>query len=127
MIMDDEYYYHGIIIEQSLRDKTILNSIKILGKKEIDQWTLLKVSINSSYLQHFLKDIQQNLIEDENGIPYYAHFYKGIILKVVFPFKIFHVTTSLDTWTNVIEYGRSIGIPESQLDFFPNKFSDESF
>lgn len=125
--MEKKKFYHGIIIEQGLKDKNILNENIILGNKKGNSWNLIKVSIASDELQQFVNIVQQNLIEDDEGIPYYAHFYCENNLVVVFPLKIFHVTTISDTWSDVIAYGKSLGIPESQLDFFPAKFSDETF
>ena len=72
--MEERKSYHGIIIEQSLRDKTILNNINIVGINKGTIWTLLKVSIESNELENFANLVHQNLIDDNDGIPYYAHF-----------------------------------------------------
>lgn len=58
--------------------------------------------------------------------PYYAHLYNDNELIVVFKEKVFHVTPHRSTWTPIIEYGRMLHIPESQLTFWPNRFQDET-
>ena len=119
--------FHGIIILEGFRDKDILESFKLIGKKESNEWTLLKVSIEPSLFQHFLIVVQSNLLVDENGIPFYAHFYRNNSLIIVFPKKIFQVTCDKESWKEVIAYGISLGISEFELDFKPNKINEEEY
>jgi len=56
--------YHGIIIEQSLRDRSILDNIRILGKKSGKKWTMLRVLVRDDRLENFLKLVQGNLLTE---------------------------------------------------------------
>ena len=58
---------------------------------------------------------------------FYFHFYRNNELIVVFNTKIFRVTTNENTWKELIEYGKSLGIIEEQLDFKPYKIEDEEW
>ena len=49
---------------------------------------------------------------------WYCHFWRGKSLTVVFPGKKFALKADdRSTWREAVEYGRSIGIPEGELDF----------
>ena len=41
--------------------------------------------------------------------------------------KIFRVSTDENSWKELIEYGKSLGIPEEQLDFKPCRVEDEEW
>ncbi len=56
---------------------------------------------------------------------WYGHFYNDQELIVVFKDQVFKVAPHKSTWTPIIEYGQTLGIPEDQLDFWPNRFQDE--
>jgi hypothetical protein len=58
---------------------------------------------------------------------YYAHFYRDEELIVVFPRKIFRITPNRETWTRAVDYGKSLRIPEQELDFKPCRFEDETY
>ena len=118
--------YHGIIIKQSLRDRSILDDIRILGKRTAKNWTMLRVLVRDDQLEKFLKQVQANLLM-ENEVPYYAHFYNHQDLIVVFPDRIFHLKPDTKTWGPAVRYGKSLGIPERELDFKPCRFEDETY
>ena len=49
---------------------------------------------------------------------WYMHFWSGDDIVAVFPNKLFHLKYSdKSTWTDAIEYGKSLDIPGEQLDF----------
>ena len=118
--------YHGIIIKQSLRDRSILDSVRILGKKTAKNWTMLRVLIRDEVLEKFAKQVQANLLT-ENKVPYYAHFYNQQTLIAIFPDRIFHLKPDKKTWGPATRYGRSLGISERELDFKPCRFEDETY
>ncbi|MCL5783429.1 MAG: hypothetical protein M1476_05925 [Candidatus Thermoplasmatota archaeon] len=126
MAGDSTEDYHGIIIMESLSDKSILDSLKILGRKDGRIWTMLRVGVETGKFQGVIKSISRNLMV-VNGIPYYAHFYRRNELIVVFPGKIFFMTPDKETWQPVLDFGKSNGIPEQELDFFPCRFEDETY
>ncbi len=73
-----------------------------------------------------IREIQPNLLT-ENGVPYYAHFYRAEELIIVFPDRGFHVSPDENSWKEVISYGESLGVPRAELDFRPCRFRDETF
>jgi periplasmic divalent cation tolerance protein len=118
--------YHGIIVKQSLRDRSILDNVQILGKRITKDWTILRVLVRDDQFEKFLKLVQANLLA-ENKVPYYAHFYNHKELIAVFPGRIFYVRPDKKTWGPVARYGKSLGIPEGELDFKPSRFEDETY
>ncbi len=118
--------YHGIIVEESLRDPSVLDAVTILGRKKGTNWTLLRVGVEDQNLPSAIERVQQSL-KVEGGVPFYAHFYRRGELIVVFPDQVFHVAPQRDTWTPVQAYGKSRGIPAEQLDFSPCRFDEETY
>jgi hypothetical protein len=118
--------YHGIIVEESLRDRSVLDSVAILGRKRGRDWNLLRVAVERSELSATIGLVQRNL-KLVDGVPFYAHFYRPGELIVMFPDRVFRVTPEKDTWGPPVTYARSVGIPETQLDFFPCRFEDETY
>ena len=57
--------------------------------------------------------------------PYYSHFYNDEEMIVIFKDKVFKIKPHISTWTPIIDYGKTLGIPKEQLDFWPNRFQDE--
>ena len=57
--------------------------------------------------------------------PWYAHLYNDEELIVIFKEKVFRVTSHASGWQPIIDYGKSLNIPVSQLTFWPNRFQDE--
>ncbi len=118
--------YHGIIVEESLKDKSILNKIIKLGSKVADDadFTLLRVEVEEEKIEEIIKLVQRNLVTRP---VYYAHFYRDDELIVIFPEKIFRITPNKETWTEAVEYGKSVGVPKEQLSFHPCRFEDETY
>jgi hypothetical protein len=116
--------YHGIIVDKSQKDKDIFNWLKIIGSKTTSKgWILYKIEINPEEIEKVIKELQQNM-EPE---PFYCHFYRDNELIVVFKEKVFRIMPDKSTWKEAIEYGKSLGIPEKQLDFSPCKIEEETY
>lgn len=108
--------YRGTIVENSLRDKKVLDELKIIKKYQDEDWTLHDVIVSGEKIGK----IGENLADG----PWYMDFWKeeGDEGTVVFKDKSFQIKSSdKSTWTEAIEYGKSKGIPEEQLDFKDNK------
>jgi hypothetical protein len=114
--------YHGIVVDVSQKDKSIFHKLKVIGNKEDDGWTLYKIESNQKDIEKVIKQLQENMVEG-----FYFHFYSGEELIVVFNHKIFKVKTDKSTWGEIIKYGKSLNIPEQQLDFYPCKVEDEEY
>jgi len=123
--------YHGIIINVSLKDKSLLKSLEIIGqKKAFLNWLFLnKVSVRPESIDSIIQNLQFNLVEQFwFYIPhFYCHFYRDDELIVVFKKKLFSIKTDPATWQEVIAYDKSLGISTKQLDFRPCHFEDETF
>jgi hypothetical protein len=112
--------YHGIIVKEGVRDISIFQNIRVLSRQTGKDWTLMKVGVSPKGINKIISSAQTNLVI-ENGIPYYAHFYRDNELIVVFPSKVFRITPDRATW------GESLGIARKELDFRPCWVEDETY
>jgi len=123
--------YHGIIINLSLIDKSFLQTLQVVGRKSIllDELVLYKVSVPPEKLDFTISALQSSLLVRFGPLfpAFYAHFYRGDDLIVVFKKQVFRVKTDPITWSEVIAYGASLGIPARQLDFSPCRLQDETY
>ena len=118
--------YHGIIVREGIRDQAVLDKMTVLGPKNGKEWTLVKVGVKSDAISKIIRLIQTNLLS-ENSIPYYVHFYRDDELIVVFPEKVFHLSTDEKSWREAVTYGESLGVPKDELDFRPCRVQQETF
>ncbi len=90
-------------------------------KSRTNPWTHYLVVVKESELEKVIRKTQENLIFPG----YYAHLYNrdGSKVIVIFPHKVFRVSS--DNLEEVKKYGRTIGIPEDQLDIKPLTFEEE--
>lgn len=102
----------GTIIENSLRDTSILGELKITRTWQDEEWVLHDVLVD--------EDKAEKLARYLNDGPWYIHLWQegGDTVTVVFKNKTFRLKYSdKDSWHEAVEYGRSLGIPGEQLDF----------
>ncbi len=112
--------YKGTIVQESLDDDRILNDFDVVGfrvTKETEpskRWHLFTVLAS----EENIKKLSKNLKPEK----WYAHFWNGDDVIAVFPNKVFRFKHSIkSTWKGAMEYGKSLGIPEEQLDFLLEK------
>ena len=121
--------YTGVIIEESLEDKGVLSSVKIL-KTEIKQvtaehktpwikqWTLHTIEISENKADSVAQKLSQSL---DSKHSWYADFKNGGYHYIIFRDKVFKVDRSKkEQYAKVAQYGISLGIPDYQLDFSPH-------
>lgn len=107
--------FQGIIVEESLIDNKILNEMNIIStnsnnENSSNKWHMYKVKVSKEDIDKISKNIKSN--------KWYAHFWKGKEVIVVFKNKTFSlIYDKKETWKQAIEYGISIRIPKEQLDF----------
>jgi len=108
--------FKGTIVQESLTDDRILNQFKFLGfrvtdkEKPEDRWHLFTVQAPEKIIEKLADYIKPE--------KWYAHFWSGDDVIAVFPNKIFRFKFSnKSTWKDAVKHGKSIGIPEEQLDF----------
>src|SRR3989344_2028197 len=120
--------YQGVIIEESLKDTTILKSIKILHTNIesatpehktpwVKQWTLHTVEIADNEIENVTKQLA-NKLDSEHA--WYADFKNDKYHYIIFYRKIFRVDRSRPPeYEAVTNYGLTLNIPAYQLDFSP--------
>lgn len=114
--------WHGILVNKAFPEK-FLSSLRIVGKKKSDDWVLLKIEVKNNDVDRISRLIQKNMKDD-----FYSHLYnKYGSLIVIFKNRIFKIKSDKTTWKQVVAYGKSIKIPEEQLDFYPCRFEDEEY
>jgi hypothetical protein len=109
--------YTGTIIEESLEDNRMINNFEIVSvritrdENPADRWHLYKIKSSKEDILLLANNIQQGT--------WYAHFWdtdNNII--AVFRDRIFEFKhDDISSWGPAVEYGKSIGIPDEQLDF----------
>ncbi len=121
--------YRGIIIEESLKDKSILKSISILSTKTervtkkhqtpwLKQWTLHTVEIPEEKAEEATNKVRSCL---ESEHEWYADFKNDKFHYIVFKSKVFKVNRhKTEEYDEVRKYGITLGIPDYQLDFSPD-------
>lgn len=107
--------YKGTIIENSLVDKNQLKKYRIGKTWKSGDWVLFDVFMEENQIPELANNIDSG--------PWYIHVWKPGTddVKVIFKNKIFDIKHSdKSTWVDAVNYGKSIGIPEEQLDFVIN-------
>ena len=123
--------YHGIIVNLSQKDKSIVKNLNVIGRKRVlfGLITLYKISVNENAIDKVIIEVQKNMNDRIlfKKQEFYAHFYRNNELIIVFRDKIFKVTPDPTTWGEAVRHGRLLNIADGQLDFIPNRFEDETF
>lgn len=104
--------YKGTIIESSLSNKDILNKVKINKTWQDGDWTLHSVLLDEDQIAELSRSL-------DNG-PWYIHIWQQgkDDVKVIYKEKVFDIKFSdKSTWADATNHGKSLGIPEEQLDF----------
>ena len=119
--------YKGVIIEESIEDKSVLKTIEILSteiekttpqhKSGVSQWTLHTVLIPTNKANDIAYKISKALDKKDS---WYADFKNKNEHYIIFRNKVFLIDRSnKEEYDEAREYGISIGIPEYQVDFSP--------
>ena len=128
---DDSKEFHGIIINISQKNKSVFETINILGKRKylFGLLTLYKVKVSPDKIANVIKAFQSNMSDRIifKKQEFYFHFYRDNELIIVFKDEIFNVSPDKSTWEQAIAHGRQLKITDKQLDFVPNRFEDENF
>ena len=118
--------YKGVIIEESLKLKDVLNLVTIVSTKVeavtekhktpwLKQWTLHAVEVKADEANNVAEEISKAL---ESEHPWYADFKNESTHFIIFKDKVFKIDRmSTEQYNEAKEYGISIGIPSHQIDF----------
>lgn len=104
--------YKGTIIENSLNDLSILSKVQILNTRQAGSWIMHDILTEEA----IIPELSASLADG----PWYIHLWESgkDEVKVIFKDKVFDIQFSdKSTWSDAVAYGKSIGIPEEQLDF----------
>ncbi|MBU3178868.1 hypothetical protein KPL47_21390 [Clostridium estertheticum] len=107
--------FKGVIVEESLNDNRIINQLKVISlcisghKNPLERWHLYTVMVSEEEIEKLSECIKDK---------WYMHFLKDRQIIALFKGKKFIFNyDDKTTWKPAVDYGLSIGIPESQLDF----------
>lgn len=121
--------YRLIVIENSLKDKSILTKYKLLSETKFGAGTsresrMLKLLVPGSEVDSLSRSLRKNIVS-----PYYCHFYSESqadpSLIVVFSEKVFH--TSKESYEDVVEYGIAHGVSRDEMDIAPMYVIEEKW
>lgn len=122
--------YHGVIIEESLENLSILRDIKILSTRVsvvnekhktpwLKRWTLHTIEVERGEEEKIAQKISESF---DRAHSWFADFNDGEQEYIIFPNRIFRINMRLqDEYDKAREYGVLIGIPEYQVDFKAGK------
>lgn len=125
--------YQGVIIEESLDNKEVLNNVKIIktkispvGEKHrtpwVKQWTMHTVEIAEENADKIAEQLSKDLDKTHS---WYADFKNQNYHFIIYQGKVFKVDLKNPVlYKDAKQYGISLGIPEYQVDFAPE---DEIF
>ncbi len=117
--MNNENIFHAILLNVSFQDPKFPEKFKVFNKIEFENsdWIVFGVEVDESASV----EIQKNMIEGKN----FNHMYNEDQLIIIYKEKIFKVSKDNSTWEEAVAFGKSLDIPEDQLNFRPFKFEDE--
>lgn len=111
----DKTKYQGVVVEESLADNRIINSLEITKvtvtdeNNPIERWHIYEVLVTQEDIERLSQDIKPG---------WYMHFWLGREVIVVFSGRQFELNYDDQvSWQPAIDYGLSVGIPLEQLDF----------
>ena len=128
---DGRKEFHGIVINISQKNKSIFETVNIIGKRKyfFGLLILYKVKVSPDKIADAIKAFQSNMSDRIvfKKQEFYLHFYRDNELIIVFRDKIFNASPNKSTWAEAIAHGRQLKITDKQLDFAPNRLEDEKF
>ncbi len=122
--------YKGVIIEESLKNTSLLKEVNILETKAekitsehqtpwLKQWTLHTVEVPEEKAEDVAEKLSKSLDYSHNS-SWYADFQNDKYHFIIFQDKIFKVKIDdAEGFKEAKQYGISLGIPEYQVDFAP--------
>tara|TARA_Y100000310_G_C20123763_1_gene552682 strand:- start:140 stop:535 length:396 start_codon:yes stop_codon:yes gene_type:complete len=121
--------FKGVIIEESLIDKRVLDGVEIVNTRVeevtekhktpwVNQWTLHTVNVSKDKVDLVAEEISESLDSKHN---WYADFKDNETHYIIYRNKIFKVDrSSKGQYEEATRYGISLGIPKHQVDFSPH-------
>lgn len=119
-------FYEGVIIDESITDKSLLLDVEILNVEIIKttkrhktpwvkQWSMYTCRISEKDIENFSEKISKALDAKRY---WYADYKNSKYHYIVFSKKIFKVDMSdMQNYMPAVQYGLTLGIPKHQLKF----------
>ena len=120
--------YEGIVIEESLRDRSALDSLEILGTRIetitpehrtpwLVRWTLHTVRVPEGRAQAVAETLS-HAIDAAHAASWYADFKNETHHYVIYRDRVFLIDRRrAEEYAEAVEYGIALGLPEHQADF----------
>ena len=122
--------YKGVIIEESLADRSVLDDVKIISTKVekvtgkhktpwLSKWTLHTVQIPENEANGIADKISKSF-DYSHKSAWYADFKNDNYHYIIFKDKVFNIDrTKPEEYQAATDHGISLGIPPYQVDFSP--------
>lgn len=122
--------FRGTIIEESLKDLSVLGDVKVVSTKVVPaterhktpwvkQWTLHTVEVPQERVVEVTENIRRALDRQHN---WYADYKSDKEHFIIYRDKVFHITdrSNKAQYDEATEHGIAVGIPDYQVDFSPH-------
>lgn len=138
-------YYHAEVINLSLKNDKMLEGFQILhtNKRFLGFVKIITIAIPEDEIEKTVELFQKKMSTRLNK-EWYITFHNAERVIVVFRKRIFHLSgkgivpiyqklldvsraEEKDNWEELIQYAKSLGVPDSQCDFLPENFEKESY
>lgn len=117
-------FYRWIVIESSLKDKSILKKYQILSETKFGEGPMFKVRVPEEEVDNLADFLKENIIK-----PYYTHLYcedpKIDRLVVVFTGK--RMNTKKSNYHDAFDYGVTHGVSKEEMVIQPTDASQEQW
>ncbi len=137
--------YYAEVINISQKDKSIIDKYPVINikKRFLGLVRIYTISIPEENIENAVEEFQSNLCTALKK-EWYITFHTAEQVIVVFRKRIFRLSGKginpiyqkcIDTtyaedkekWDEMIQYAKSLGVPDAQCDFLPEKFMEDSY
>ena len=137
--------YHAEVINLSLKDKKMLKKFPIIKcqSRFLGLCKIYTISIPEKNIDESVNAFQQNMSTALNK-EWYITFHTSENVIIVFREKVFNLSgkgikpvyqkcidtadaEDKDNWEEMIQYAKSLGIPDEQCDFLPENFAQQEY
>ena len=137
--------YYAEVINLSLKDKKMLKKFPIIKcqSRFLGLCKIYTISIPEKNIDESVNAFQQNMSTALNK-EWYITFHTSENVIIVFREKVFNLSgkgikpvyqkcidtadaEDKDNWEEMIQYAKSLGIPDEQCDFLPENFAQQEY